>query len=255
MRVQLWRNAMVFAFGVGVISCTDPTGPTATESDLAVRTDNSAPSPRPALVISQVYGGGGNAGATLKNDFIEIFNPGNAAVSVAGWSVQYVSAAGAGTWAVTALTGSIPAGGYYLVQEAVGAGGTTNLPTPDATGTIAMGATAGKVALSSSTAALSGACPAGTVDEVSFGNGTNCGSTTAATANTTGASRNGAGCSITGSTSADFTVGAPAPRNSATAANICPAIPNPATTVSVAPNPATAILGTNQAFTATARDA
>src|SRR3954469_20895104 len=92
----------------------------------------------PDIVISQVYGGGGNAGATLKNDFIEVFNPGNAAVSVTGWSVQYVSAAGLGTWAVTALSGSIPAGGYYLVQEAAGAAGTVNLPTPDATGTIAM---------------------------------------------------------------------------------------------------------------------
>ena len=29
------------------------------------------------LRISQVYGGGGNAGSTLKNDFIEVFNRGN----------------------------------------------------------------------------------------------------------------------------------------------------------------------------------
>ncbi|MGI9066076.1 MAG: hypothetical protein ACR2HX_06695 [Pyrinomonadaceae bacterium] len=28
------------------------------------------------IVISQVYGGGGNSGATLKNDFIELFNRG-----------------------------------------------------------------------------------------------------------------------------------------------------------------------------------
>ena len=58
--------------------------------------------------------------------------------------MQYASAAGT-SWQVTALSGSIPAGGYYLVQEAQGAGGTTALPTPDATGTIAMGATAGKI--------------------------------------------------------------------------------------------------------------
>ena len=32
--------------------------------------------PAPHLAISQVYGGGGNAGATLKNDFIEVFNRG-----------------------------------------------------------------------------------------------------------------------------------------------------------------------------------
>ena len=29
-----------------------------------------------SVVISQVYGGGGNSGATLKNDFIELFNRG-----------------------------------------------------------------------------------------------------------------------------------------------------------------------------------
>ncbi len=45
------------------------------------------------VVISQVYGGGGNSGATFKNDFIELFNRGSAPVDVAGWSVQYASSA------------------------------------------------------------------------------------------------------------------------------------------------------------------
>src|SRR5207344_2805630 len=98
------------------------------------------------VVISQVYGGGGNAGATYTHDFIEIFNRGSAAVDVTGWTVQYASSAGT-TWATTALSGSIPAGGYYLIQEAQGAGGTIPLPAPDAIGTIAMNATSAKVAL------------------------------------------------------------------------------------------------------------
>src|ERR1700685_3254460 len=46
------------------------------------------------LVISQVYGGGGNSGATLKNDFIEIFNLSSAPISLNGYSVQYASATG-----------------------------------------------------------------------------------------------------------------------------------------------------------------
>ena len=29
------------------------------------------------IVISQVYGGGGNTGATYRNDFIELFNRGH----------------------------------------------------------------------------------------------------------------------------------------------------------------------------------
>ena len=47
-----------------------------------------------SIVISQVYGGGGNSGATLKNDFIELFNRGGAPVSLNGWPVQYASTAG-----------------------------------------------------------------------------------------------------------------------------------------------------------------
>src|SRR5215467_13815310 len=119
------------------------------------------------VVISQVYGGGGNSGATLKNDFIELFNASASPVSLDGWSVQYASAAGT-TWQVTNLSGSLPAGQYYLIQEAQGAGGTTNLPTPNATGNIAMSATAGKVALVSSTTALSGGCPVGGATVIDF---------------------------------------------------------------------------------------
>src|SRR5207237_1564694 len=74
------------------------------------------------VVISQVYGGGGNSGATFKNDFIELFNRGAASVNLTGWSVQYASSAGT-TWATTSLLGAIQPGQYYLVQEAQGAGG------------------------------------------------------------------------------------------------------------------------------------
>src|SRR5262252_1029726 len=83
------------------------------------------------LRISQVYGGGGNSGATYRNDFIEIFNAGTTSINLSGYSVQYNSAAGTGVWQATALSGTIGPGKYYLVQEAQGAGGTTNLPTPD----------------------------------------------------------------------------------------------------------------------------
>ncbi len=122
------------------------------------------------LVISEVYGGGGNTGATLKNDFIELYNPTGTIISLAGWSVQYASATGT-TWQVTNLFGSIAAKGFYLVQQAQGSGGTVNLPAPDATGTIAMSATAGKIALCNSTTALSGSNPISTaiIDLVGFG--------------------------------------------------------------------------------------
>ena len=49
------------------------------------------------VVISQVYGGGGNSGATYTHDFIELFNRGTVAQDLTGWSVQYASATGT-TW-------------------------------------------------------------------------------------------------------------------------------------------------------------
>jgi beta-lactamase superfamily II metal-dependent hydrolase/fibronectin type 3 domain-containing protein/DNA/RNA endonuclease YhcR with UshA esterase domain len=177
------------------------------------------------VVISQVYGGGGNTGSVYKNDFVELFNAGASTVSVAGWSVQYTSATGT-TWQVTNLSGSIAPGHYYLVQEAVGAGGTTNLPTPDATGTIAMSATAGKVALVSNTTALSGACPTGAtiVDFVGFGATANCfegSGPTPAPSNSNAVLRAANGCTDTNSNSSDFSAAAAAPRNSASATNSC----------------------------------
>ena len=92
------------------------------------------------LVISEVYGGGGNTGATYTNDFVELYNPTSAPISVAGMSVQYRSATGTTVGSnITALSGSVPAGGHYLVQEAAGTTVTDKpLPKPDATGTIAM---------------------------------------------------------------------------------------------------------------------
>src|ERR671925_342717 len=169
------------------------------------------------IVVSQVYGGGGNSGATLKNDFIELYNRRAAPVSVTGWSVQYAATTGT-TWQRTALSGTIAAGGYYLVQEAAGARGTVKLPPPGATGSIAVSAPAGKVVLmSNNTTIASGTvCPLGAVDIVGYGSGTNCSETlpTATLSNTTAALRNGGGSVDTDNNSADFTVGAPNPRNS-----------------------------------------
>ena len=42
----------------------------------------------PDLVVSQVFAGGGNAGAPYANDFVELFNRGSTAVDVSGWTVQ-----------------------------------------------------------------------------------------------------------------------------------------------------------------------
>ena len=88
----------------------------------------------PDVVIAQVYGGGGNSGATLTNDYIELYNRGTTAVDLTGWSVQYASAAGT-SWQVTAAVRQHRAGRRLPGrQESAGTGGTDALPTPDATG-------------------------------------------------------------------------------------------------------------------------
>ncbi|WP_327172829.1 lamin tail domain-containing protein [Streptomyces sp. NBC_01336] len=112
--------------------------------------------PSSTAVISEVYGGGGNSGATLTRDFVELANSGSAAYDLSGFSVQYLPGApSAGSlWQVSALTGSVAPGGRYLVAQAAGTGGTVALPAPDATGTVAMSAASGSIALVSGTTPL-----------------------------------------------------------------------------------------------------
>jgi predicted extracellular nuclease len=189
-------------------------------SSLALLTATPAAAASPDVVIAEAYGGGGNSGATLKRDFVELLNPTTAPVSVAGWSIQYASAAGT-SWTVTPLTGSIPAGGRYLVQQGAGAGGTEDLPTPDASGNVAMSATAFKLALTTSTVACTGTdcgLSAGNPALRDFlGAGSANASETApapAPSNTTSVARTGAD---TDNNANDFRAGAPTPQNTATA--------------------------------------
>ncbi len=193
----------------------------------------------PDVVISQVYGGGGNTGAPYTHDLVELFNRGSATVSLAGWSVQYASALGAGNFGatptqITPLAGSLAPGAYLLIQEASSAPVGSPLPTPDVTdpSPILMSATAGKVALVNTTTPLgcnggSTPCPpaalATIVDLVGYGNANFFeGSGAAPTlSNATAAFRQGDGCTDTDDNSADFSAGGPSPRNSASPAHFC----------------------------------
>ena len=180
-----------------------------------------APAPAQAastgLVISEVYGGGGNSGATYTNDFIELYNPTSAPISVDGMSVQYRSSGSiAAATGVTALSGSVPAGGHYLVQEAAGAGGTTALPTPDASGSVAMSGSAFTVWLASGTTALAPAADGtavrdGIVDLVGVNSNTFETAKAAGLSNTTSSSRIAADAD---NNAAEFVAGAPDPQSS-----------------------------------------
>jgi predicted extracellular nuclease len=199
----------------------------------------------PNIVISQVYGGGGNTGAPYTNDYIELFNRGNTTVSLDGWSVQYASATGTGNLGansaqLTPLSGSLAPGQYLLIQESAGTTGLP-LPAPDITDItpINMSATGGKVALANIATSLgcnggSTPCSAYTLtlivdlvgwDGANFYEGSGA---APATSNTTALLRNNGGCAETDDNATDFTAGAPSPRNTASPLSLCSADAAPA---------------------------
>jgi predicted extracellular nuclease len=182
----------------------------------------AAPGP---VVISQVYGGGGNSGATHTNDFIELFNRSASPVSLNGWSVQYASATG-NTWNNITKIGDVTLqpGQYYLIQEGAGAGNGVALPTPDASGTIAMAAGAGKVVLVNNGTQITDPRGATVVDLVGFGSTASAYEGTGPTptlTNSTAALRNANGCADTDDNKADFSAGTATPRTSASPLNAC----------------------------------
>lgn len=188
------------------------------------------------LVISQVYGSGGNTGASQPFDFIEIFNRGDDAIDVAGWSVQYASASGTGVFGasdnqLSELSGTVGPGEYLLVQA--GGSGTPTLPADvvDAT-PINLSGTNGKVALVDSAESLG--CNGGSsdcspdqlaliVDLVGYGAADFFEGDAAAPvlSATTAAARADGGCLDTDQNAADFSAEDPAPRNSASPVNPC----------------------------------
>lgn len=121
------------------------------------------------IMIYEIYGGGGNSGAVYKNDYIILYNPTGTDVNLDGWSVQYASAKGKFKDAITTLSGNMKSGSYYLIEEAPGSGGTQDLPTPDASGSIAMAGGKGKVALVKSVDNITGKDDANVIDFVGYG--------------------------------------------------------------------------------------
>src|SRR5690606_1864602 len=190
-----------------------------------------AASAQARVVVSQVYGGGGNSGAPYSSDFVELFNRGSEPAPLAGLSLQYASATGSGNFGagsaqiVVLPAVSLEPGRYFLVALASGANGDP-LPAPDASGTINMSGSAGKVALVDSTTSLGcngGSTPCGEaqlaliVDLVGYG-GANFfeGGGAAPTLNNASAAfRADAGCRDSDDNAADFSSAAPAPRNGA----------------------------------------
>ncbi|GAA5482908.1 S8 family serine peptidase [Haloferula sargassicola] len=183
------------------------------------------------VLISQIYGGGGNNGATYNRDYVELHNRSDETVSLEGWSVQYASSSGT-SWQVASLSGSMAPDSYFLIGMNTGSSG-DSLPTPDASATISMSATRGKVALMSVASPLSGSSPVGDnslQDFIGYGDANASeGSPAPSPSSTEAIFRAGGGATDTGDNSADFTPGPPAPRSSSSGVPQVPVITSSAT--------------------------
>ncbi len=182
-----------------------------------------------SVVVGELFAAGGNTGAAFANDYVELFNRGAGPVAVDGWTLQYASAAST-SWQSTALSGTIPAGGRYLVALASGGANGAALPPPDASGTSNLAVTGGKVAVVDDATALScgdapGSCSAvsSVEDLIGYGSAVDFeGSAAAPTPSaTTALARAGGSCTDSDDNAVDFSSAAPNPLNSSAPAAAC----------------------------------
>lgn len=184
------------------------------------------------VVISQIYGGGGNSGASYSNDYVELYNPTAATVSLTGWTLQYTSATGSG-WdgGKQPLGGAIAPGEYYLVGLGTNNSSTGSpLPAANVSGELNLSGNAGKVALVGNGDSLSGNCPLSdpdVVDFVGYGMTADCseGNVDApAPSNLNAIFRKSDGSQDTNVNGSDFVSQSAAPRRTATIAEIGPSV-------------------------------
>ncbi|WP_106212785.1 ExeM/NucH family extracellular endonuclease [Glaciihabitans tibetensis] len=172
------------------------------------------------VVINEAYLNGGSAGATYLNKFVELYNPTTAAIDLSGMSLQYRPATRTDDPSgVVALTGTIPAGGYYLIKGSSNAANGATLPTEDATFGPSFAAGGGTIFLAAQTTALTAPATGSLVGNPAIvdllGYGTsNTFEGTAATAASVTSSLNRAAAVDTDVNSADFTTMAPTPQGS-----------------------------------------
>lgn len=216
LRHRAYLGLLSLVLGASALACADRA--LGTSEELAVT--RAALTDTDALVISQIYGGGGNSGATYSWDYVELFNRGTTPVSLGGASIQYGSAAGAFGGVVALPAVDVPAGGWFLIQLAGGANTPAELPvTADLKVTTTnLAAANGKVVLSSGATAL--ACgqagspcsgTAGVVDLVGWGTASDYEGTAVAavSGNAKALVRGTFGCMDTNDNAADFTVVTP----------------------------------------------
>jgi len=223
---------------------------------------NRTPQVSPNIVISQLFGGGGLTNSPYQNDYVELFNRGNAPVSLSNWSVQYASATGSNWLPAFPLPNfDLQPGQYFLLKFDSNGSVGSPLPTPDFVVPVLqpegfipnLSSTNGKLALVNISSRLpASTCPTdpSIVDLVGYGSTASCfeGARAATLTATTALLRSGGGCNDTDNNSSDFIVGTPSPRNSSSPFNSCDASTLHA---SISTNPTTVAPGGNTLLTVT----
>ncbi|MDR1799626.1 MAG: CotH kinase family protein [Bifidobacteriaceae bacterium] len=72
------------------------------------------------VIINQTYGANGKADPPFSHSFVELYNPTDTAVSLAGWSIQYAQSGS--TWNKLNLSGTIAARASFLIRADAGTG-------------------------------------------------------------------------------------------------------------------------------------
>src|SRR6185436_18833159 len=150
------------------------------------------------------------------NKYVELYNPTDADIPLTGLSLQYRSATNTSTGTPFALTGTVPAKGYYTVVGGTNGANGTAVPGGDQTAGINPSGSAGTIFLATGTAGVNPtATPGSVVDLLGYGSSNAFEGTAAGAASaTTSLQRQATGGVVNKDSdvnSADFTALAPTP--------------------------------------------
>ena len=162
MTRNTWKPAACGAIAAGVLASGFAALPAA-----AAPAATAAQTAAGAVVINEAYVNGGSTNAPYTHKFVELFNPGDAPVTLDGMSLQYRSSGGTSApTGVVALKGTIPANGYFLVQGGSNGGTGAALPEADqASGTLNPSGSSGTIVLAGQATALTGLATGSVLDD------------------------------------------------------------------------------------------